>query len=197
MHRNTKHGLIFLVLLLVCGGGIAVFFVVWPKPHSQHQSATKRGVAGTHQHDSQIRNSPLNDAATGHSSLEKSESSQVYRYHIRRGTSSQHRNRHRSSYPETDIGNLSSYSLFVPTSTATSTSVQSFSTTVMSVAQTIDIYSPLEMVALSTLSAAGGFQSSAISSLNPRSNGSHVSAASASAQPSTTCGGGRKHVRRF
>ncbi|KAJ8059112.1 hypothetical protein OCU04_012089 [Sclerotinia nivalis] len=197
MYRNTKHGLIFLALLFVCGGGIAVFFVVWLKPHSQHQSATKRGVAGTHQHDFYIRNSPLNVTATGHSSLEKNKSPQVCKSHIRRGTSFQHRNRHRSSYPETDIGNLSSYSSIVPTSTAISTSVQSSSTTAISVAPAINIYSPLKMVALSTLLAAGGFQSSAISSSNPRSGGSHVSATSTSAQPSTTFGGGRKHVRSF
>ncbi|CAD6445906.1 2fcd5d3f-c17a-4594-8967-3b4849bd61ef [Sclerotinia trifoliorum] len=118
MHRNTKHGLIFLALLLICGGGIALFFVVWLKPHSQHQSATKRWVAATQQHDSHIRNSPLDDAAVGHSSFENSEFPQLYRYHTRRNTPSRHRNRHRSSYPETDIGNLGSYSSIVPTSTA-------------------------------------------------------------------------------
>ncbi|APA09001.1 hypothetical protein sscle_04g037710 [Sclerotinia sclerotiorum 1980 UF-70] len=195
MNRNTKHGLIFLALLLVCGGGIAVFFVVWLKPHSQNQSATKRGVAASQKHDIHIRNSPLSEEATGHSSFENSGFSQLYRYHIR--TSSQHRNRHRSFYPEADIGNLSSHSSTVPISTHISTSVRSSPTTAISVAPAIDIYSPLKMVALTTLLAAGGFRSSAISSSNPRSNGSHVLATSTSAEPSITFGSGRKHVRKF
>ncbi|RAL66808.1 hypothetical protein DID88_007591 [Monilinia fructigena] len=105
MQRNTKHCLIFLTLVLTCGGGVAVVFVLWLNPHNHHQPPAKRGMTDLHQHNLDIGDYPATAVATGYFGIRKSEFLQAYTSHNHQGMPSQYRDRHRSSDGEEDFGN--------------------------------------------------------------------------------------------
>ncbi|TGO11604.1 hypothetical protein BTUL_0106g00150 [Botrytis tulipae] len=164
MHHNTKQGLIFFAFLIACGGGIAAFILL-RNSHNKHPHSGKRAMAGTNSYNIYARSLPINTLTTRHIVLEKSESPQVHPSHTHHSTSAHYRNRHRSFTPETNLGDIDSQFVTIPTATATSASVQPLLTSTSSSA--IDIYSSFTVETPSTLSAAAGFQNSAASSSDP------------------------------
>ncbi|TGO55823.1 hypothetical protein BCON_0086g00260 [Botryotinia convoluta] len=193
MHHNTKQGLIFLAFLIACGGGIAAFILL-RNSHNQHPHFGKREMTGINSYNIYARSLPTSATTTRHVGLEKSEFSQVHPFHTHHSTSSQHRNRHRSFTPETELGNPGNQFVTIPTTTATPANVQPLSTAATSSASSIDIYSSFTVETLSTMSAAAGFQNSAASSSNPIPDASLISTTLSSPQPSATTGSKHSHL---
>ncbi|TEY79813.1 hypothetical protein BOTCAL_0041g00140 [Botryotinia calthae] len=196
MHHNTKQGLIFLAFLIACGGGIAAFILLH-KSHNQHRPPGKREMAGINSYNIHARCISSKAATTKHVSVERSGFFQVHPSHIHGGTLSQHRNRHRSFTPETELGNPDGQSITIPTPTAISTNVPPLSIVVISSASSIDIYSSFKVETLSTLSAAAGFQNSASSSSNPIPDINLISTTASSPQPLITTDSRHSHLRKF
>lgn len=198
MHHNTKQGLIFLGFLIACGGGIAAFILLH-KSHNQHRPPGKREMADMNSCNIHARSISSKVAITTHASVERSESLQAHPSHVHGGTLSQHRNRHRSFTPETELSHPDSQSIAVPTPTATATSTDapSLSIAATSSALSIDIYSSFTVETPSTLSSIAGFQNSAASSSNLIPDVSLISTTSSSPQPLITNGGRHSHLRKF
>ncbi|THV52819.1 hypothetical protein BGAL_0067g00090 [Botrytis galanthina] len=187
MHHNTKQGLIFLAFLIACGGGIAAFILL-RNSHNKHPHSGKREMAGMDPYNIYARSLPTNTLTTRHIVLETSESPKAHPSHTNYSASAHYRNRHRSFTPETNLGDSGSQFVTIPTTTATSASVQPLSTSTTSSASSIDIYSSFTVGPLSTLSAAAGFQNSAASSSDPISEAGLVSTTPSSPQPLATTG---------
>lgn len=166
MDRNAKHCLIFLAALAFCGGGIAALYLFVLNPHQHHQAPAKRSTLEMYPdfHPGEL---PGVGAAIQYLDTKKDDLTQAITSYTH-GISYRHQKKHHLLKAEKRNGDQGSYFITIPTSTPTSLGAQPVATTTVIVYTSLSTYSsfPMAMGALTTSTAAVGYQASVIQSSN-------------------------------